>query len=351
MPFGKYSLASYGINNETSTIKERKDGLLETTYYNASGKICGAAISKKDVQIWYTTDRYTAIDSYFGPRVSYKTIETRKEHKEITLKTQYYDMSSNLRGSSTSILRDYTDEWETTYSKPEPTQEERAEQLAQEQRRQAEKLAQEQQRQAEQARRMQAEKEKAAERARERYQSERPAREAAAVQRIDQEMQQFIANLSSWSHKTRSDAAGSIRSRIKYEDESSRGIYGPAYGPNFSCASAAYASAISHGAIQKLIPLLDDTNNRVKMRADEALLAISKKQSTDKKMSGYSEQIRNQIQLYQLKKYYLSQAGFFNSSHKIFANQSHIQAIQILKNRAQENPGGASEKTLRQFNL
>jgi hypothetical protein len=53
----------------------------------------------------------------------------------------------------------------------------------------------------------------------------------------------------------------------------------------------------------------------------------------------------------QMKKYYLSQAFFVNSSDKIFKGKTMEEVIKSLKDRADQNPGGASEKTVKYYNL
>lgn len=53
----------------------------------------------------------------------------------------------------------------------------------------------------------------------------------------------------------------------------------------------------------------------------------------------------------QMKKYYLSQSFFFNSSSKIFDGKTMEEVIETLKERACNNPGGASQKTVNHYNL
>ncbi|MGQ3891110.1 hypothetical protein [Legionella sp. CNM-4043-24] len=75
-----------------------------------------------------------------------------------------------------------------------------------------------------------------------------------------------------------------------------------------------------------------------------------------------NEQIRHwrmTVDIEGLKKYYKSQAGFFNASHDIFDNSKRGMApidyrrrvFRMLDIRAARNPGGASEKTLEEYGL
>lgn len=52
-----------------------------------------------------------------------------------------------------------------------------------------------------------------------------------------------------------------------------------------------------------------------------------------------------------LKSHYLLQAGFFNASGGIFNTGDPQKVVQTLRDRAEKNPGGASEKTLEVFKL
>lgn len=66
--------------------------------------------------------------------------------------------------------------------------------------------------------------------------------------------------------------------------------------------------------------------------------AIAKAQISNEKIS-------------RMETYYVSQAGFFNASNKIFKNEDYDSIVSTIRARASKNPEGASEKTLRQFSL
>jgi len=53
----------------------------------------------------------------------------------------------------------------------------------------------------------------------------------------------------------------------------------------------------------------------------------------------------------QLKTYYLSKAGFFNASGKIFEDNDYDAIVGIIQNRAKNKPDGASAKTIQHFRL
>lgn len=67
---------------------------------------------------------------------------------------------------------------------------------------------------------------------------------------------------------------------------------------------------------------------------------------------------RNEIDSWDLERYYVSQAGFFNASSEIFSlrrgiskREANACLLRRLDKRAEKNPGGAAEKTLLRFNL
>ena len=95
----------------------------------------------------------------------------------------------------------------------------------------------------------------------------------------------------------------------------------------------------------------DSVINKMKLRAFQNPGGASDKTLTHFNL--YSEEELQQRatnpSIYQLKAYYKTQACyFFNAIKTIFANNREA-SLEILKQRANENPGGASEKTLLHF--
>lgn len=373
MPPGFGTLSFFGIHTVTSTT----DGCDETTYYNANKQECGTSKSKKCddsynrdyFHIDYNLGAYTPTHTryqyedlywettYYCGHTLLGTSKSKKTHGD-SWESTYYDSYSRVCGfskssenrnggwdttyhessnsqyvcSSSSSIKSgcytraygkFMDGWETTYLTRQQINENEARSRACQEAR---------------AREQHEERERDAKR-RQKADNDRFLRESP--RRNKQKMQQYISNLSSWFSETRRNSAWYIALGIQSEQKGS--LYD----------KGSYSAAIEYNAIPKLLELLNDRSAEVQSQAYTTLRVISRgisKKLPELDKSGYTKQIKKQIDLKQLKKLYLSQAGFFNANGKIFNNNYDV-VLQTLKERARENPDGASAETLRQFGL
>jgi hypothetical protein len=292
MHFGTRSLDFFGIHNASSKSENIDSNTWRTVYGDASGNFCGYSVTVKTKDVCRkTTGQVTRPDYYFTTRAtSYITDVTTTEHREQELQTKYYDTSGRLRGTSKSIKRDNLD-WETTYSSPIPTPEQkRAEQEL-----------------AEQRRKTQEKEAKNAIEAKKKYERERPVREAKIRQ-----------SPADYDVKNYYKSVGGSESKAQH-------IFDVPYLANRRQIS--------------------DIKNILKQRADRNPGGASYK--TLIYFGWLSLEVKH------LRTYYLSQAGFFNANSKIFNKENNTveEIIAKFKSRAKENPNGASQKTLKQFSI
>ena len=114
----------------------------------------------------------------------------------------------------------------------------------------------------------------------------------------------------------------------------------------------ALRAEIRHGKIPLYIISQKAWNDITQLSARYVIAPTPKKTAQPLQQGYVSVGSRPLPTNHQLRKYYKSQAGFFNASNKIFEKSSDCEStIAQLRCRAKENPGGASDKTLKNYGL
>lgn len=100
----------------------------------------------------------------------------------------------------------------------------------------------------------------------------------------------------------------------------------------------------------------DDTAQRARDVADERSrqeywrMRQAQEEARTKRLEKVTA-ARERIKISELKTYYVARAGFFNASSEVFKSGDRSEVLKALENRARNNPGGASDKTLKRFDL
>lgn len=94
-----------------------------------------------------------------------------------------------------------------------------------------------------------------------------------------------------------------------------------------------------------------EARERTAREAQEKALQEARTKAEIEAQQRAVQEAKEKAEILKLKKYYISQACFFNASSRIFEGKKLSMVLLTLKNRARKNPDGASAKTLQQFSL